>query len=324
MFKRKKEIQDHIGCGSFAIVYKNFMNYFNLYVLDNIENEKLKFDLQTYKFQPSTTDEADYGLGKWELDSPRSGNFEIIKENILNELENIQESSQLDIFGEEEGSDEIIDGMIEEQSEKLVRNSDEKLKEYSTKLLSIVNYKKMFKSGHFHWGEDSKAHGWLDTNSLLSDCEYAELSVNALLHLIKINLFEADLVVGIGMEGNIIAPSIAIALGAGYTYIPVTTRESSDFERQIRVNGSKKVLIITDTIFTGQTVYRILNRYNDEFSKFEKISLVSIFYTGTILSELSEKVDYRYIVDDIKIDFCNNNHENCLIYKNNLDIVYEL
>ncbi|GEM_PF-4826670 len=321
---------DYVGCGSFALCDNSIGNYFNIYILEDHDENTLKFKLSTYRFMPGY--EERFEIGEWKLEDDKSGEVEVLKNYLAKstKVDQINEKPLAMLKEKENPFSEIeedeIQQLLEQKTEEIIEYS-KTINNFSLKFMNVINERKLFKSGHFHWGKNSRSHGWLDTNSLLSDYEYLKLSINSLLHLIDENSMQADLVIGIGMEGNLLAPSVAIVLGAEYTYIPVTSRQNCDFENKIGINKSKSVLMVTDTVFSGETVNQIINNNKEFFEKVDNINLVSIFYTGSLTEELKQikNLKYRYVCDKIKINYCmNNNHQSCPIYLNRLDTIYEL
>jgi 3',5'-cyclic AMP phosphodiesterase CpdA/orotate phosphoribosyltransferase len=322
---------EYIGCGSFALSDSAIGNYFNIYTLDEQKDNALKFQLTTFRFMPGY--EERFNLGKWNKDDDKSGEVEILKRYIAAKVEmhnktekGSEKAEASESFLSINEEDEKIDELIEESTREIITSS-KVIDDCSMKFVELVKDRRLFKSGHFHWGKNSKSHGWLDTNSLLSDYESLKLSINSLLYLIRDNNITADLVIGIGMEGNLLASPISIVLGAKYTYIPVTNRENCDFENRINITECKNLLIVTDTVFSGGTVKQIFDNNSDYFSRVDNINLISIFYTGTVIEELINRNNFkfRYICNTIKIKACmNNSRESCPVYVNGLDTVYEL
>lgn len=316
----------YVGCGSFALCDIAIRNFFNLYSLQDKNDNNITFKLITYTFKQGY--EGKYGIGEWEIDDKKSGKVPIINSYSPNKMlsetttlpESIAFSKNKSTFN---SAEDTIADMLANQAKDIINDIEPTKSKYCDDILKIVSNKGLFKSGHFHWGENSRAHGWLDTNSLLSDYKCLKICINASLHLIQENSLNADLVIGIGMEGNILASPIAIALGAKYTYIPVATKEYNEFENKIEIDSFTNVLMITDTIFTGQTINCILNKNKEAFMN-KNIQLISIFYTGHILDELSKKINYNYICNKIKIKSCTNqDYKHCSIYKNDLDTIYK-
>lgn len=316
--KYKSDI--YLGTGSFALLATDITNTFSLYILE--ENQ---ITARIYDFRADPLN-GEAGVGDWKLYEEKSFNFEELetKQGIVEgklECECTGDSVQ-NPFGTLSEEDEQAQVEIQTKSiEEDIKHNNV----LSTNFINKVKEEFLFQSGHFHWGEDLKSHGWLNTNKMLSKFANVALSVNSILYYINKYDIDVDIVIGIGMEGNILGSILAINLGVKYTYVP--SKEHSTYESDIDLSGSDKVLFVTDTIFTGNTINNILNKYKSELDKVTKKSLIGLFCLGDIdkiKETVNEEIDIYSICDEIKVNLCNRNPQDCPINKYGLDIIYKL
>lgn len=315
----------YLGTGSFALLDKDITNTFSLY---SIENGQVSVKL--YDFRPNPL-KGTSGLGNWRESIEKK--YTLFKEKI--ESKKINEDVLIKDQDKESlkspfGVGKITFDMDEESFQ--VENHSKNIEEDSQKnnllsqnFINKIQDEDLFQSGHFHWGDNLKAHGWLNTNKMLGKFQNIQLSVNSILYYIEKYKIDVDTIIGIGMEGNILGSILAINLGKRYTYVP--SKEHGKHEKAIDLTGTNKVLFITDTIFTGNTIHEVLEQYNDEFEKVQNKSLISIFCTGDIQkieAKLKHKIKIYSLCNEIKIELCKRNKEDCPISKYNLDIIHEL
>ncbi len=208
---------------------------------------------------------------------------------------------------------------------------------YHFKLFKIVKELDLFKSGHFHWSDSSKAHNWIDIPMLLSEREHVHLAQKAIFDTVEKNKLEFDFVLGLGIEGNIIASYTALKADMPYSYLPYSYRykDHEEYEKKIKVqnNGEyRKILIITDVIDSGKTVDQLLEKEADFFSSnyVENIWVVTLFYTGElgnpILKFNSNGRVNHFFVSHMKVEACpygKDFRHTCMIYREKLACVHE-
>ena len=213
---------------------------------------------------------------------------------------------------------------------------------FHKEIFNRIKELKIFKSGHFHWSDNSRAHNWIDTPKLLNKKEDVFLIQKSILQSIEDNKIQFDLIIGLGIEGNIIASRCAAKFNTQYTYLPYSYRydDHTDYEKALKLStyDFKKILIITDVIHDGRTIKNILKDENDFFNhckEVEEINVIALFFTGekekykrNMLNEENEKRFNFYYVSHIRVEECpyktdSNWEVNCKIYCEKLDKVYE-
>ena len=230
-----------------------------------------------------------------------------------------------------------ISAQTHQANEKIVYINDI---DYSSKIFEEVKRMNIFKSGHFHWSDEAKAHNWLVIPSLLENREISNLCKKALINLFTKNIKKTDLIVGIGMEGCFLASNVSAKIDIPYSFIPYQFRVKDHDEYELKINHEpvNNLTIIIDVINTGSTIRNMLKtskKYQVFFKKPEKINLISLFYTGErvenpidlLKTQLDDnRIDFYYVCDKFRIHPCpykNDFKTECVIYREKLDSIYE-
>ncbi|WP_433780462.1 metallophosphoesterase [Flavobacterium anhuiense] len=179
-------------------------------------------------------------------------------------------------------------------------------------LLKLIKDNNLFHSGHFHWSETSRAHGWIDVAKLLGDRTRLNKCKKHIYETIVNSEIEFDFVIGLGVEGNILATRTAVLSSKPYSFLPYSYRydDHSDFEKQLNFENKgrfKSVLIITDVVHDGRTIRKLIHKQRKEdkthefFIGIEKIYVVSLFYTGKITESHTDVYDLlnKYEEDEL-------------------------
>ncbi|MDO5972369.1 hypothetical protein Q4Q35_21420 [Flavivirga aquimarina] len=224
-------------------------------------------------------------------------------------------------------STEDIESSVEEINTSFVNKTESF---YSKSLIKIVQNKNLYHSGHFHWSETSRAHNWIDISKLLGDKEDLLLCKESITDIIdkkKLNN-RIDVIIGLGLEGNIISTRASVKYKKPYTFLPYSYRynEHNYYEKKLnlpKTDNYNSVLIITDVVHDGRTIRELINfREKDFFNNVKSIIVISLFYTGSknslnnsILNSDSKldnnlNVDYiedrleYYTVSELKVEPC--------------------
>lgn len=205
---------------------------------------------------------------------------------------------------------------------------------YSDKIFRVIKEKKLFLSGHFHWSDSSKAHNWINVPVFLSDMEHLQLAQKAVYEVVMGNDLKFDFVLGLGIEGNILATYTALRSGTTYSYLPYSYRyqDHAVYEKNIHIENNGKylnVLVITDVINNGKTVERLIAAETDFFKHVKSINVVSLFYTGDPQTNPlnGDETNVRnFYVTHMKVEKCpydENFRKTCMIYREKMDCVHE-
>ena len=327
-----------ISVGSFA--KKGSLAGFKTYTIVS-KDESLSFEHRRYSLV-SDNARTGFPFGSWsEIElNKQNENIPIIiirnpapKEEI--KAQNLTADKQADEKTVEADAlpNEVSAAVLKTQSPQFDFNNND----YHKKLFEIVRKLELFKSGHFHWSDSSKAHNWIDVPMLLSNREHVFLAQKAILNIIEQNNIEFDFVVALGIEGNIIASYTALRTNKPYSYLPYSYRyqDHEEYEKNISLKNEgryKKILVITDVVNNGKTVDRLLQSETEFFSGdyVNKISVVCLFYTGEKDSGLmdlnpNERIQH-YFVSHMKVERCpygKDFRDSCMIYREKLACVHE-
>lgn len=298
-------------------------------------NDNAKTAPQWGSWSPVTIRGANENLPEIELRKPLAvaavtppqdifGNAEIAKEM----AEEIQEITETEEFhGSTEAEKEAPAGA--RAPELNFENS------YSDKIFRIIKEKNLYLSGHFHWSDSSKAHNWINVPVFLSDMDHLQLAQKAVYEVVIGNDLQYDFVLGLGIEGNILATYTALRSGATYSYLPYSYRyqDHAVYEKNIHLENNSKysnVLVITDVINNGKTVERLIAAETEFFKNVKSINVVSLFYTGdpqTNPLNSDDKTNVRnFYVTHMKVEKCpydENFRKTCMIYREKMDCVHE-
>lgn len=227
-------------------------------------------------------------------------------------------------------------------------------------LIKIIKNKNLFHSGHFHWSETSRAHGWIDVSKLLGDKDNLNKCKKYIYETLIKSKVKFDFIIGLGVEGNMLATRTAILSSSGFSFLPYSYRydDHSTFEKQLNFENEgqfKSIVIITDVVHDGRTIRKLIrkNRADDNTSEFfigvEKIIVVSLFYTGKLPDSkekyhdllnkyeedenfdkendhLEDRIEFHF-VSHIRVEECpynkNNYKTECIIVKEGLGCIHK-
>jgi orotate phosphoribosyltransferase len=250
------------------------------------------------------------------------------------------------------GEPAVSQELEEEEKKTEIRIYENKVLQKN--LYEIVKEKKLFHQGHFHWSETSRAHNWIDIGRLLENFEDLYFAQNTIIDVLeKMELVDqADLIIGLGYEGNMIASKASLKYPQKYTYLPYSYRwlDHNKFENKLNLKNEEKkyktVILITDVVNDGRTIRKLVGKEDREktfFDNVEKIIVVSLFYTGDqklnhdILNydrlpkeyqkndEVINNIEF-YSVRQLKIEKCpygDDYKTECFILRDNLHCVHK-
>lgn len=154
-----------------------------------------------------------------------------------------------------------------------------------------------------------------------------------ILNILKSSSEVIDVLIGVGMEGNILGGYLNQYTDIPFTFTPVINKkEFNFFEREISFKEElyKTVVFVLDVINTGITIQKIIESFKGMLKNVEKILIVSIFYTGEnynidlFKEKIDERIDFLTLCDEIKTTNCiKKDKKECFIYMNKLDKVHE-
>ena len=212
---------------------------------------------------------------------------------------------------------------------------------FEQEIFKRVKELEVFKSGHFHWSDDSRAHNWIDIPKLLDKTEDVFLIQKSILQSILKNNIEFDIIIGLGIEGNVIASRCALFYDKPYSFLPYSYRydDHAEYEKELKIitKGIKKILIITDVVHDGKTIKKVFSDNHTYFENDEitNISVISLFYTGKNKEFAKDMFNVEgenrfnfYFVCNIPVEVCPYKEDpdwekNCIIVSQKLGKVHE-
>jgi predicted MPP superfamily phosphohydrolase/orotate phosphoribosyltransferase len=209
-----------------------------------------------------------------------------------------------------------------------------RIQQFSNKLLEAISNNNIFSSGHYHWNTCTRTLGFIDTYSLLAKREHSQIAKGGILELFNTYSLESEFILGLGQEGNVLGGFLAMNKGLPFTSIPYHSRKDdySEQEKDLNLNGYKKVTIVTDVIYSASSVMNIIKEKIKSFKNVETINLLSLFYISKereyspkVFSSQDNRLRFYTVSDKIKIDKCkyeNDELESCSIFCNKLEKVH--
>lgn len=328
-----------VAVGSFSL--KKPLASFKIYEINEKENE-LKL-IQSRIQQIQDNDNHTHSFGYWSVIDLKSSPE--IQDIILREKPKKQVNEKTILVSEP----------VEQIENNLIKTIDYLTNPFHKKLFSIVKQNNIYQSGHFHWSESSRAHNWIDIPKLISNKENVLLAKKAIYNILTsydlVDKFDA--IIGLGIEGNILATRTAMISGKPYSFLPYSYRYNghAGYEKDLVFKNNrefKNVLIITDVVHDGKTIRNLINKREKDFfstEKVNKIYVISLFYTGDkvqnigIMNLTQKEIDSKkiegdfieeriefYFVSKMKVETCpygSDYRDSCMIFKEKLDCVHE-
>ncbi|MEA4967088.1 MAG: metallophosphoesterase, partial [Bacteroidaceae bacterium] len=202
---------------------------------------------------------------------------------------------------------------------------------------SIINFireRNLFKSGHFHWNNGFRSHGFIDINNLVSRKDSLEVITEQFYKQISLkneNNFIDTIMIAVGIECNVIGARLSALFDCKYSFIPEPTKDEhfTNIETKINSGDYQNIILLKDIIFKADHLKDLLEK---EGIKNKNVCIVSFFYCGVknekenIFSEYTN-VSFISICDDITINQCNysgnDNQNKCPIYTHKLETIYD-
>lgn len=234
---------------------------------------------------------------------------------------------------------EVDEGMKQDINRELQKPKKHQTTKHLNKItnrniIDFIKERNLFKSGHFHWKNEFRSHGFIDINNLVSRKDSLEVITKLFYNEIckKFNnKFQDTIIIAVGIECNIIGARLSILLDCGYSYIPEPSKEKdfSEIEKAIKSENYKKIILLKDIVYNAEHSKELLTAINTDN---KEIFVFSLFYCGK--KEMKESIFSNYnnvifvsICDDIAINQCDYSGKGCLdkcpIYKNKLETIYD-
>ena len=213
-------------------------------------------------------------------------------------------------FPLEWGAVEIIDGKLEK-----------KVTEYILK-------KHLIYSGHYRMNHSYCGKDWIDVRQILRDRNISFSIVDALAQDIrKLKDFSINntIIVGVSMNGNIMASRIGFLLHVPFTYVlpTVNGERGSISERNVNLNNYSNIILVTGVISTCESIKQILK---DEKINAKVKKIYTILYRSICENITNENLQFRKRIKAINAKFNADIilKRDCMLIKNNRCIAENL
>lgn len=321
------ECMNYIGVKKFYEQINKSGFHFFVEDLENTDSNKIMFNRESY-FLISD----DYGETRsysWNIDESRKLKSSILLQKKGNIRDDILKKSKEEKKQYEEykllpsEKSPLIDG------QNTINGEGTTLKEliYSDKNISQKIYEyvikfNLVKEGHYHFGK-SRTRDWIDTNFLLSNYECSNLVRQSIINIINSKSIELGLVIGIGMEGNIMGALMVELCADNYTYMPNPIKDDNFISYEMKLPDKSSVKIVTlliDVIHSGDTINNVVKKIKEQYKEVDKINLITIFKTNN--AEIKD-IQLYCLCDYIKIHSCSqSNCGECFYKKQSKELIY--
>lgn len=206
--------------------------------------------------------------------------------------------------------------------------------EKSDFLFEHLKKKGNYREGHFHWKDKKKTLGWINIASFLGNIDILGKIKECIVDVFEQNMSEIPVVVGYGMEGNIIGSHLIdywVEHDIKYYFYPSVHKESEhiDFEKSLwnEYHEYNSVLIICDIMFPEEYLIEIM-KSNTKLGACSQVHVLSLFANMNLLNcgqeTILDKDIQRYTLAELNVPVCEKEEEKCFVCKENLSKVYSL
>lgn len=153
---------------------------------------------------------------------------------------------------------------------------------YQKNLSKIIKRKHLLSVGHFLLDETYCARDWIDTKEIVETRSIVDEIISNIIKHINTNCREEEyLLLGLDLEGSILASRVAMALQKPFSYlIPAREMENnSGKDAETVIEKYKKYIIVTDAIVTFETIKRVYDSIGNENDNYKSIlQIYTVFY----------------------------------------------
>lgn len=219
----------------------------------------------------------------------------------------------------------------------------------SEKYAEIIAKKKLYREGHFHWKNGKKTRAWIDVAAFLGDSliiSNIRKDLKTFYSNLKSRRMTPDVVIGYGMEGNIIGSSLTpffLREGIRYLYCPSVHRGEmfTDEEKALwnRTVSVKTAIFIFDFMPSDEYIEEIVEA-DETWRNLRELYIFAVFWTephkiylNNICIDTSLEIESkrehtisleRYSVCCFPIEQCNEDPDKCLVCQKHLSEVFTL
>lgn len=173
------------------------------------------------------------------------------------------------------------------ESNESISSSDEKknstpkvIGNLSKNIEQWIEEKNAFHQGHFIINDSICSRDWIDTRDLLETVTYSESIIYELYKHIneERNPSKETILIGIDVEGALLASKLAILLGLNFTYVlPKVKSEISDLhDVAAELVENSNVIFVTDVISQWRTIREIMSDNKFDYENVD--SIYSVLY----------------------------------------------
>lgn len=193
-----------------------------------------------------------------------------------------------------------------------------------------------YKEGHFHWKKGKKTLGWINIAAFLGNIEILIGIKECIMEMHRQNFMEVQVVLGYGMEGNIIGSCLLdywIENKVSYHSYPSVHKNEEHIKLEKALwneyGDFQKVLLICDIMPPISYLNEII-KSNEKLGKCSDLYVLSLFCNKNLLEEdsnISENNEisiHRFSLAEVNVKVCDMDEDKCMICKENLQKIYIL
>lgn len=226
-----------------------------------------------------------------------------------------------------------VDSMDEKKGCFLNESSPIYVYESSKFLFDFLKKEGNYREGHFHWRDNKKTLGWINIAAFLGNNMILEKIRMCIIDIFENNMQTVGVIVGYGMEGNIIGSSLVdywIGHNKKYFFYPSVHKEGehNDFEKNLwnQYQEYESILLICD-IMPADSYLREIIDSDSKLQSCSELYVLSVFTNLNLLNEtenIDNKVIKRFTLAEFNVPVCDKQESQCIVCTNELSKVYSL
>lgn len=208
------------------------------------------------------------------------------------------------------------------------------ISEKSHFLIDYLRKSDNYREGHFHWKDGCKTLGWINIAGFLGNIDVLNEIRDSIMQLHLTYCNDIQVVLGYGMEGNIIGSSLIdywISNDIDYYYYPSVHKnaEHINIEKTIwgEYNNFDKILILFDFMPTNAYLKEIIES-NKKIKECCRLYVISLFCNRNLFKqdiEVGWTLEVRRVsLVEFNVQICDKDVADCLIYQQQIKKVYYL
>lgn len=309
----QEEILRYLEIGSIGKILSN----------ENGESYNNRFTIAICEENKFIIHDYNYSSSEWEERSNKKYSNELLIMPGTRETINEEEIKELPRVGADKAS-----------AKSTPLKTDIYIYEKSNFLFEYLKKEGNYKEGHFHWKNKEKTLGWINIASFLGNIDILEKIKECIIDIFEKNMKAVPVVVGYGMEGNIIGSSLIdywVENDIRYYFFPSVHKDNEhiDFEKSLwnDYNEYDGVLIICDIMPPEEYLAEIM-KFNTKLKTCSNIYVLSLFTNRNLLKydigTILDKEVRKFSLAEFNVPICEQDESDCLICKQNLEKIYLL